>query len=145
MQLAVKLSRVWAAIHHVEVGAVQPILFLTKLKFDVFKELCAGQRIRDRHTYVIGYALAHHAKCCFYVGATFARVSKLEEEGDLDARVMQAPRCRVNLLDTRAFVHGVENFLGAGFSAHPNNFATRLLQRLGYTGLDEVNPKEALE
>src|SRR5258708_20261242 len=86
VQLAVEGGAERPAIHHGEVGGVDPVLLQPELLADGAMELGAGQRIRNGHADIVRLTIAHELQGRRDVRARFSRVAELQEKADLDPR-----------------------------------------------------------
>ncbi len=117
--------------HHCEILTVGPVGLLAQLCLHPFIEFCSGQRIRYRHSYVVGARGANYGGGFLDVFPSFPRVSELQEVAGANALLMKVvPRFR-NLLDACSLIHGVENFLRPRLHTHPY-FGTTSASQSGY-------------
>ena len=146
VKLAVKVGGEWAFVQHGEVGAVQPVDTFPKFVFHSFIKRCSRQGIADADADVVRHQVAHHFQGEFNVLAGFAGIAELQEKGDFHPMRVELSRRLVNLLDLRAFVHRVQDFLRTAFRADPYNFRARPCQRRdGFAAQQQIDPVQALE
>ena len=130
VKLAVELGCERPLVEHGQITGILPVLLGAQLALDPIVEGRAGQRIAHRHADVVGLAIAHHLQGLLDVRARLAGIAELQEKGHLNAGGVQAPAGLVDLLDGRAFLHGVQDLLRAGLGADPDDLAAGPPQRV---------------
>lgn len=146
MKLAIELGAEWPLIEHGEIRTVSPVSAVTEFMLDGFIEGRARQGVTNADADVIGHQIAHHLEGKFNIFARFAGIAKLQEEGNFNAVSVKLAGGFVNLLDASTLLHGIENFLGAAFSANPDDFSTGTGKSwYGFASEQQINPIQALE
>src|SRR5258708_34186437 len=120
MQLAIELRAIRAVIKHRQIVGVDPVLATSQLFLNRPKELRAGKWVRDGDTDIIRGAIPDQLNRLFDVVAGLSRVAELEEEANLDSSEVQPASRFGDVFDPGTFLHGVEDFLRAGFGAKPH-------------------------
>src|SRR5512135_1404182 len=128
MQDAVERSGIRATIEHGQVLRVLPILFVAQLKLDALEETRSRQGVRNRNTDVIRHAVANHLQRAANVSPVLARVTKLQEETDLDVLVAEGAGGCIDVSYRVALLHGIQDLLGARLGAEPDGPAAGACQ-----------------
>src|SRR5712672_3249192 len=146
VQRAVEISGERAAVHHVEILAVDPVFLFAEFLLHSLKELCSGKRVRYGNTNFVGFAFFHHRQSTLDVTPGLSRVAVLEEEPDTDAMLVELPGRAMDLLDRCALLHCVEYFLRTGFRSDPGGLTSGTRKMLnGIVLQQEIGAREALE
>ena len=141
VQLPIERRAVGPAIEHRQVIRVLPIVFGAQLLPDRLMKFCARQRVGNGHADFVWETVTDHLAGAFDVLEALARVAELQKKADLNTRIVQPLRGAIDLLDPRALLHRVQNFLRAGLGAHPHDLATRSLETLNFArALEQIDP-----
>src|SRR5439155_10179861 len=112
-----------------EVVRIHPLSLCSQLLPNSRVERSAGKGIGNGNSDVIGARLADQLDSLLDMFPGLARVAELQEEAGADALALKIFPGYRGLLDARALVHGVEDFLRARLHPHPDLGAPRTFER----------------
>ncbi len=87
----IKLISICGQMHRAKIVAVAPVALVAELLLHLGKERCAGQRIGEGDTYVVGPRLTHQAYGFGDLRPLFPGVAELQKVAGTDTNIGETP------------------------------------------------------